>query len=187
MTRNTIIEDNKEYWTIISEDEDHKSKNEKKNGELNKVQDNKLFYQHKFLRSKMTLVFDMIGTFIKVIDPRMHDIKNDNYKTNIFQDTVNVGDSVYLMSYLMKPFELRAWFRKMHEQYDLVIYSLLPKDLIEKVLDNINKVCSHEVRDFISQILGYEQLVFHQDWVVKDLSLLKNGSRFKEQEDENYD
>lgn len=62
------------------------------------------------------------------------------------------------------------WLNLLAKDYELVVFSLLPKQLIHQILSKIDNSDT-----YISQILGYEDIVFLDGYAVKDLSLLSQG------------
>lgn len=86
-----------------------------------------------------------------------------------------ISGQLYLFTYIVKPFELRFWLKELSSQYELIIYSVLPLELVNNVLNVIGKICNYPIENYISRILSYEDVTFLDDFAVKDLSLLQRG------------
>ena len=68
---------------------------------------------------------------------------------------------------------MAIWLELMAREYELVIYSILPLELIKKILENVENSSN-----YISHILSFEDLTFLDGYAVKDLILLKEGRLF---------
>lgn len=77
---------------------------------------------------------------------------------------------MYLFTYLVNKYELAAWLEKLARHHELIIYSLLPLDLLKHILQN-----TYDVNRYISHLLSYDDVHFFDEYAFKDLSLLQEG------------
>ena len=65
---------------------------------------------------------------------------------------------------------LEEKLKKKAKNYELVIYSVLPIQIIDKVLEKLDFV-----KKYVSHVLGYEHCLIYDKLIIKDLMLLKEG------------
>lgn len=81
---------------------------------------------------------------------------------------------MYLFTYKANLFELSIWLELLAKDYELIIYSFLPKQLLMAILNQIDKSSQH-----ISHVLSYDEITFLDGYVVRDMTFLKQGRKLR--------
>ena len=86
----------------------------------------------------------------------------------------NIDETSYIASIRINPIELRNKLQKLSSKYEIVVFSILPKDIIKQVYDLIP-----DIDDYISLTLNYDDVVFKNGYAYKDIGLF-DKNRFKD-------
>jgi hypothetical protein len=92
----------------------------------------------------------------------------------------NLGDASYIALIKIWPKELLKQLKKLAKNYEIIIYTVLPMDVMKKVF-----LLDPEFADIISHTLCFEHLVYQDGYPCKDLALLaENRTQNLEPEDD---
>lgn len=114
-----------------------------------------------------TLIFEPLGVFFKIVNPK------DSYELGdqqLKQHSFVLKNTIYLITIMIFEPVLLWHLKKLAKDYELVIYSILPKKLLDDIL-------SPDIRNLFSHVLSYEQLVSsnESEYSIKDLTLLSQN------------
>ena len=137
--------------------------------EAQKVRDDQLKLRN--VSGKKTIVFDILDYIIKIVDPTKDKLKLVDIKQT-YQFYCRSSNKVYLLTVTEKVNRIcmEEKLRKMARNYELVIFSVLPKQVVDKILDKLDYV-----KKYISHVVGSEHCTTHNNFITKDLLLLKEG------------
>ena len=79
----------------------------------------------------------------------------------------NIDETSYIASIRINPIELRRKLQELSSRYEIVVFTILPKDIIKQVYDLIP-----DIHDYISLTLNYDDVVFKNGFAYKDIGLL---------------
>jgi hypothetical protein len=126
-------------------------------------------------QKRKTLVFEPIGTFFEVIDPS----KGEFYfgDPSLQQVSVEIGGRLYITIVRIWTNSLSSYLRKFSKRYEVVIYTILPREIMSKILMMIP-----EASTYITKYLCSGELLdnmFDAPVVCKDLDLLAANRKYK--------
>lgn len=105
---------------------------------MSKNQSNEIYQlQKQFTRlssCETTLVFEMVGTFVQLIDPVKDQVDTLFSDGNIHQFQCCVEGSTYFALLKYQPIDLIKQLRKLAKRYELVIYTILPREIVKNFL-----------------------------------------------------
>jgi TFIIF-interacting CTD phosphatase-like protein len=113
-------------------------------------------------------VFEPIGTFFQIIDPSKGNFKFGDQ--SLHQISAEIDGKVYLIVMRMWPKSLAHHLKNLSRLYELVIFTILPAEIMKKILTLIPDSDS-----CIAHCLCKDDLIdniFKAPMVCKDLSLL---------------
>ena len=161
MTVDSILENTNEVWSFIDDDLECDLEKKQKVEKYKKVS-----------RKRYTLVFDVVDLFIEIFDPSKSNVSINSWQY-MNQLYCKIQNKFFLFTYRACFLEMAIWLELLAREYELVIYSILPLELIKKILENVENSS-----EYISHILSFEDLTFVDGYAVKDLILLKEGRLF---------
>lgn len=117
-----------------------------------------------------SLVIELIGTFLQLIDPESPDLTINDQSIKQLKCEINGQVCIVLIKFW--PMGLLAQLKKLTKYYELVVYTILPRDVVNQFYKLVPGI-----EDFISHSLCYEDLVFSESegLTYKDLALLAHN------------
>ena len=119
-----ILEGRADVWSFI--DDNNHNVDEKVNAELKAEKANKIQEFKKTSTKKCTLVFELVDLFLEIFDPKDSNLPVNQWQ-NVHQVYCKVMDKVYLFTYKANLVELSIWLELLAKDYELIVYSVLPK------------------------------------------------------------
>jgi len=78
-----------------------------------------------------------------------------------------IENQTYIAMIQIWPKQLEQQLKKLSRFYEIIVYSILPRDILFQIYNLYS-----ELKDVISHTLGYEHLIYQDNYVCKDLGYL---------------
>ena len=120
-----------------------------------------------------TLVIEPINCFFKLINPNVGaSIMREHLQSKLGDQSIKqaktvIDNQLYIALIQIWPMGLIKHLKKLAKYYELVVYTILPGDILEQIFDMVPGI-----RDVISHSLCYNELIFDGTTAWKDLSYL---------------